>query len=64
VVANEGSVAALAVSARGNPRPMVYWRKGRMNVDTRTSPRFLLEDDGTLKVWTMSSQHSGDANAH
>ncbi len=49
VVANEGSVATLAVRVSGHPTPDVYWRKGRRDIETNLG-KFRIIDGGTLQV--------------
>ena len=49
MVANEGTVATLTVYVSGNPRPDVYWRKGRRDIDVQ-SGKFRIIDGATLQV--------------
>ena len=49
----EGGLATLTVYVSGAPRPDVYWRKDRRDVDTLTG-RFRVIDGGTLQVGRRS----------
>ena len=49
MIVPSGDVATLTIRVSGNPKPDVYWRKGRQTIDT-VEGKFRLVDSGSLQV--------------
>jgi hypothetical protein len=58
VIVSEGDIARLPVQVSGNPKPDVYWRKGRNNIDT-TRGKFRIIGSGTLQIVGVRSDDEG-----
>ena len=59
----EGGLATLTVYVSGAPRPDVYWRKDRRDVDTLQG-RFRVIDGGTLQVGRKEGRKESDSQLH
>ena len=58
VIVPEGDIATLNVRVSGNPRPDVYWRKGRVTINPLTG-RFRILPGGSLQIVGVRREDEG-----